>query len=301
MGRHLQKTCPICLKTMRSDHLKSHIKRHEKKPYSIDKSQTHRSGEIKNVDETETKTSLVKYSSLNLEMLEKNLESYVDEFNRKIELGRNLKIIINKRGFNIHAFPENMKEALKKYELYGKNMDLEEINWRGWQMDLRQYLDKPCNSKIICVVGVDGNEGKSFFQRNICEEFGYSRVCRVELIYAKDTFHIVGKEFSSNTYIFLFNLAICDYPSTEQYKLIESFKDGTGMNGNLVSNLKKPNVFIVFANREPDMEKLSQDRWIILKISKDLNELSDITDDVKKKKKMVKESYKSENDSYDSY
>ena len=43
-------------------------------------------------------------------------------------------------------------------------------------MDLRQYLDKPCNRKIIWVVGEKGNEGKSFFQRNIREEFSYSRV-----------------------------------------------------------------------------------------------------------------------------
>ena len=56
---------------------------------------------------------------------------------------------------------------------------------------------------------------------------------------------------------------------------------------------------IVFANREPDRENLSQDRWIILKISQDFTGLTDITDGVKKKKKIVKESYKSENDSYE--
>ena len=78
---------------------------------------------------------------------------------------RNLKIIINKHGFNMHALLENMKEALKIYELYGKNMDMEDIKWRGWLKELREYLDKPCNRKIIWVVGVVGNEGKSFFQR----------------------------------------------------------------------------------------------------------------------------------------
>ena len=34
-----------------------------KKPYSIDESQTHTSGEMKNVDKAETKTSLVKYTA----------------------------------------------------------------------------------------------------------------------------------------------------------------------------------------------------------------------------------------------
>ena len=119
---------------------------------------------MKNVDDVGTGTSSVKCTNIDLEMLEKNCESYEEEFNRKIELGRNLKIIINKRGFNIHALPHDMKEALKTYRLYGKNMDMEEIDWRGWQKDLRQYLDKACNRKIILVVGIEGNEGKSFFK-----------------------------------------------------------------------------------------------------------------------------------------
>ena len=86
MVGNLQKTCGIGLKTMRGDNLKRHMRQHEKKPYSIDGSQTYTSGEIKNVDENETKTSLVKYTGLNLEMLEKNFESYVNESNRKLNL-----------------------------------------------------------------------------------------------------------------------------------------------------------------------------------------------------------------------
>ena len=188
---------------MRGDTLKRHMKRHENKPQSIDVVetviQTHGSGasyEGGTVIETcRCGASLGMCTSLNLEELEKNVESQVNEFNRKIELGRNFKIILKKHGFNINALPENMKEALKTYELYGKNMNMEEINWRGWQKDLREYLDKPCNRKVIWVVGEKGNEGKSFFQRNIREEFGYSRVCRAELNHARDTFHIVSKDY----------------------------------------------------------------------------------------------------------
>ena len=55
-------------------------------------------------------------------------------------------------------------------------MDKKEIIRRGLEKDLREYLDKQCNRKIIWVVGEKGNEGKSFFQRNIREEFAYSRV-----------------------------------------------------------------------------------------------------------------------------
>ena len=55
-----------------------------------------------------------------------------------------------------------------------------------------------------------------------------------------------------------------------------------------------PNVLIVFSNSEPDRHKLSEDRWIILKISQDFTGLTDITGDVKKKKKIVKEKEESE-------
>ena len=34
------------------------------------------------------------------------------------------------------------KEALKTFKLYGKNMDMQDIEWRGWQRHLREYLDK---------------------------------------------------------------------------------------------------------------------------------------------------------------
>ena len=37
-----------------------------------------------------------------------------------MNLTEKLKIIINKRGFNIHALPHDMKEALKTYQQYGK-------------------------------------------------------------------------------------------------------------------------------------------------------------------------------------
>ena len=40
-------------------------------------------------------------------------------------------------------------------------------------------------------------------------------------------------------------------------------------------NLKKTNVLIVFSNMELDENILSKDRWVILKISNDLTELSD--------------------------
>ena len=85
-------TCRICLKTMRDDHLKRHMKKHENKSQSIDVVetviQTHGSGasyEGGTVIETRRSgTSLGKCTSLNLEELEKNVIDEVNEFERKI-------------------------------------------------------------------------------------------------------------------------------------------------------------------------------------------------------------------------
>ena len=97
---------------------------------------------------------------------------------------------------------------------------------------------------------------------------------------SRDIFHILCKLISSNTDIFLFNLPRGGYLFNEQYKILELIKDGSATSPKYdgrVLNFKMPNILMVFANREPDRQELSQDRWLILKISKDLMELSDIT------------------------
>ena len=156
----------------------------------------------------------------------------------------------------------------------------------------------PFYRKIVWVIGEKGDEGKSFFQWNVRKEFGYSRVITLELGGpARNTYHILGKLISSNTNIFLFNVARGEYLYNEHYKLLESIKDGKSMEAKMI--FTRPNVLIVFANREPDMDKLSEDRLIILKISEDLTHLTEITEDSlrrKKKKKIVIESDESEDD-----
>ena len=89
----------------------------------------------------------------------------------------------------------------------------------------------------------------------------------------------MGKICSTNTDIFLFNVARGEHLDIEQYKILESIKDGVAVDGKYNSQklyFKKPNVLIVFSNKEPNQNTLSKDRWTILKISNDLTELADI-------------------------
>ena len=81
--------------------------------------------------------------------------------------------------------------------------------------------------------------GKSFFPSNVCEEFGYSRVCTLQLgETSRNTFQIFGKLCSTNTDIFLFNVPRRGYLSTEQYKILESIKDGFALDGKFNSFLR---------------------------------------------------------------
>ena len=183
MGISKPKTCNVCFKTMRGDNLGRHMKKHERQ---------NEDNVATNVEET----CLGNGKSGNDEELEKRVIAQMNEFERKMELGRKVKVIVNKHNFNVNGLEKDMKDALDTYQLHGKNMDIKDIEWRGWQRDLRQYLDKPCDRRVIWVVGKEGNEGKSFFQKNIREEFGYSRVSTLAL-----------SENPRNTFIFWENFA----------------------------------------------------------------------------------------------
>ena len=66
-------------------------------------------------------------------------------------------------------------------------------------------MNKQCYRKIIWVVDDEGHDDElMLFQRNIHDEFGYSIAFKIILERnVRNTFHIVEKEFSTNTVIFL--------------------------------------------------------------------------------------------------
>ena len=83
------------------------------------------------------------------------------------------------------------------------------------------------------------------------------------------------------------DVARAEHLNKEQYKILEYIKDGAAVDGKYNSQklyFKKPNVLIVFSNKEPNQNTLSKDRWTVLKISNDLTELTDIAGESLSKK-----------------
>ena len=101
----------------------------------------HQRGNDDNVITNREGTTLDNIKSVNYEELKHRIAAHMEYVNRKIEMGQMVRQIVDEDGYNEKLLAKEGEEALDTYQLYGKNMDMKEIEWRGWQMDLRQYLD----------------------------------------------------------------------------------------------------------------------------------------------------------------
>ena len=57
------------------------------------------------------------------EKLEKRVYAEMEEFNRKIELGRCVKLVVDTNGYNANGLENELKEALTTYELHGESKE----------------------------------------------------------------------------------------------------------------------------------------------------------------------------------
>ena len=101
----------------------------------------------------------------NYELIRKNMKIDIAESKRKIELDRIMADIAEKDNMNISLLPKEKQEAIEFYEKFGRNIEKRDIQWKGWQQKLRGYLNEKCDRKIFWVVGREGGEGKTFFQK----------------------------------------------------------------------------------------------------------------------------------------
>ena len=120
MGRNQTKTCNVCFKSMRSDNLKKHMKRHERG--NEDNFITRELYDGKTEDNVATKEQKISLTSVTDEDLAKRVLAQIKEFNRKIKLGINLKLTVDKHGYNVNRLSQDMKYALKTYEGLSQHM-----------------------------------------------------------------------------------------------------------------------------------------------------------------------------------
>ena len=187
-----------------------------------------------------------------------------DEVKRVLVLGAIIKDYMNKNNIMWADLSRDELEALGACKSHDEKQNLSGIKWRGWQMDLRKYLDEKCDTKVIWVIGENGNEGKSYFQENIHEEYGYSKVCIMDICEnSRISFHILRWTCTRVTDIFLFNISHSQKIGFNNYKILESIKDGFAISGKYNAKklvFKKPNIVIVFSNDYPRTAELSKDR-----------------------------------------
>lgn len=151
----------------------------------------------------------------------------------------------------------------------------------GWQSSLKNYILGPINPReIIYVYDEFGGGGKSIFAKYMC----YLYDC-IKLTYGKqgDLLNLVCKNKNKQCYIFdLSRTKPSTFSNEDLYSSIEDIKNGHFINTKYETEsviMRIPHI-IVFANHLPRTDRMSKDRWNILKLGKNVN--------IYKKKKYIK-------------
>lgn len=169
----------------------------------------------------------------------------------------------------IERFPTLMGthqlSVLKFRNLLYRHPNLVSDNLRGWQLDLAQRLSAdPDDRSILFVVDYPGGTGKTYFQ-----QWCFSHRDDVQLLLTgkrDDMAHAVNVEKS----VFLINVPRGGMEYL-QYTVLEMLKDRVVHSPKYNSTTKilsKCHV-VVFANDEPDMLKMTRDRYVMLRIEDD--------------------------------
>ena len=133
-------------------------------------------------------------------------------------------------------------------------------------------IHQPSYREIFWILGVKGNDGKSWFQGYMETFYGYARVVRLDLRNKTgNILHTLSKRPLQTTDIFLFNDTRASDRDDQNFAVLEHIKDGTAVSSKYNSNVltfKTPNILVVFSNNHPNTAYLSLDRWRIYSINK---------------------------------
>ena len=276
MVKNKNVVCDKCMRVMRQDNLKRHMRQHgsEKFEHSICSSNNSLNKECETESEFSSISSYGAWKpSLNRENIIKTLELDAAEYKNKLELGRILYDEAKEREISEESLRKEFKEAKELYIKHKRNIDLENVILRPWQESLLQYI-KPTNREIIWVIGKKGNEGKTWFQDYMESKFGWSKVIAgMDIKLKKSSIcHALTKRSLMTTDIFLFDVGKAKTDDGVNYELLEKIKNGRILASKFDSKELKfhtPNTVVVFSNEKPDIKQLSKDRWKIFYIKDD--------------------------------
>lgn len=166
-------------------------------------------------------------------------------------------------------YVENIKKGKHHEEQYNKQMIeiYSNITWHKWQEDILKMInEKPSWRQLYWFWEPTGNKGKSFLAKYL--DWKYDAI--IANGKQSDVFH--QYRFYLDTKDKQPTVAIVDIPRSHKdfvcYSTLEKIKDGLAYSGKY-EGAKLRLCFhhlIIFANFEPDMYKLSEDRWIIKEI-----------------------------------
>ena len=271
MVKNKKVVCDKCMRVMRQDNLKRHMRQHdsEKFEHSICSSNNSLNKECETGSEFSSISSYGAWNpSLNRENIIKTLEIDAAEYKNKLELGRILYEEAKEREIPEESLRREYKDAKELYIKHKRNIDLENVILRPWQKSLLQFI-KPTNRDVIWVIGKKGNEGKTWFQDYMESKFGWSKVIAgMDIKLKKSSIcHALTKRSLMTTDIFLFDVGKAQTDDGVNYELLEKIKNGRILASKFDSKELKfhtPNTVVVFSNEKPDVK---QQQLIISKLS----------------------------------
>ena len=300
MVRNKQVVCPVCYREMRSDVLKRHMKQHSKRNESVPATNILVTNDPSTVSTSDPRKRLNEESESNTEELRKQLIMLGNEYQRKLTLGKDIYKMIGEGIAPYQALPNDMKDALDTYMEHQEDFaDVGNVELKPWQNELMKYIE-PHDREIIWVVGKDGNEGKSWFQKYVKSVFGTRRVVSGIDIKSNSAsiFQALRKCSIVTADIFLFNIGKSMNKFDQiNYDALEKMKDGEAFASKYNSQqlkIRVPNVVMVFSNSPPDFKELAKVRFRVFNINN--NQLE------KKRKNIVESKYaKEKKENVDSY
>ena len=89
--------------------------------------------------------------------------------------------VLEKGSVQEDSLSKDNREVLKIYRKQMSRRNLSNVELRPWQQQLIDNISRPSDREIIWIIGLKGNEGKTWFQEYLESFYGYARVVRLDL------------------------------------------------------------------------------------------------------------------------